>query len=217
MDDREHRPRSVGAVVEKYGAAMETRLRPIATGAGDVWPPESLTLIGYKEERRLDVWATGRKTYPLVRYAVLGTSGGTGPKRREGDLQVPEGIYRLTALNPLSRFHLSIRLDYPNADDIRNLGAPRDELGGDIYIHGSSVSVGCLAIGDRAIEELFSLVATVGLRDCEALLVPWDLASRALPKTSEDWLAGRYRRLAARLRQLDPNRWTDRAKRTPME
>jgi len=209
------RPRTVAAVLEKYGSAMEARLRPVAEGAGDVWPPKSLTLVGYKEERRLDVWVSGRKPYSLARYAVLGASGGPGPKRREGDLQVPEGIYRLTALNPLSRFHLSVRVDYPNADDVRNLGAPQDELGGDIYIHGSSVSVGCLAIGDQAIEELFCLVATVGLRDCEVLLMPWDLLSKPAPAAREPWLARRYQRLATRLGQLAPNQSRERSQRTP--
>jgi len=206
----EQRPRTVDAVLGRYGAMMERRLRPLAEGAGDIWPPKSLTLVGFKEERQLDVWVSGRRPYLLARYPILAASGGAGPKRREGDLQVPEGAYRLTALNPLSRFHLSIRVDYPNAEDLRNLGAPHSELGGDIYIHGSRVSVGCLAIGDQAIEELFCLVATVGLPNCETLLVPWDLRSKPAPSTSELWLERRYRDLGSRMERLQSGANRDR-------
>ena len=144
-----------------------------------------LTLVAFKEERRLEVWVDGR----LERtFAILGASGGAGPKRREGDLQVPEGIYRLTTLNPESRHHLSIRVDYPDAED-RRLGF----TGGDIYVHGGSASIGCIAIGNDAVEEVFRLAAKAANR--RILIVPWDLRRRPGPSTSERWLAARYERL----------------------
>lgn len=91
---------------------------------------------------------------------MLAASGGPGPKLREGDLQVPEGVYRLTAFNPNSSYHLSLRVDYPNAEDraAEDRAVARSDrrtsLGGDIFIHGKAVSIGCLAIGDPGIEEL---------------------------------------------------------------
>jgi murein L,D-transpeptidase YafK len=73
-----------------------------------------------------------------------------------GDGQVPEGLYRVTTLNPWSRFHLSLRLDYPNAADrARNPGVPVSALGGEIFIHGNCVTIGCVPIGDEAIEEVY--------------------------------------------------------------
>ena len=85
---------------------------------------------------------------------VAAASGGAGPKRREGDLQVPEGVYRIDRFNPNSRFHLSLGLDYPNASD-RLRGARRP--GADIFIHGNRVSIGCLAMTDRVIDEIYPI------------------------------------------------------------
>ena len=69
---------------------------------------------------------------------------------------MPEGLYRVTTLNPWSRFHLSLRLDYPNAADrARNPGVPVSALGGEIFIHGDCVTIGCVPIGDEAIEEVY--------------------------------------------------------------
>jgi murein L,D-transpeptidase YafK len=112
-----------------------------------------------------------------------------GPKLREGDQQVPEGLYRIELLNPNSRYHLSLRVNYPNAADIEQARAEGRDLaglGGDIMIHGGAESVGCLAIGDPAIEELFVLVAGTGLDKVRLLIAPWDFR-----KETEDALAGR--------------------------
>ena len=77
--------------------------------------------------------------------------------RPEGDKQVPEGFYRIELLNPNSRYHLSLRVNYPNADDIERAREDRRDLlnlGGDIMIHGGAESIGCIAIGNPAIEHL---------------------------------------------------------------
>lgn len=125
----------------------------------------------------MEVWAGG-EAGPLVRlntYAILAASGGPGPKLREGDGQVPEGVYRVVVLNPMSRYHLSMGLDYPNVFD-RERGAEdgRESLGSEIYIHGGETSVGCLAIGDGAIEELFWVAALVGIENVHAVIAPND-------------------------------------------
>jgi murein L,D-transpeptidase YafK len=123
--------------------------------AGVAYPPAELYLRGFKAERELEVWAgpRGGPLKPITRYSVCAASGELGPKRRQGDLQVPEGFYVLDRFNPFSNFLLSLRVSYPNASD--KVRGARGELGGDIYVHGSCVSIGCLAIEDAQIQELY--------------------------------------------------------------
>lgn len=179
--------RTTGDVIQSIGSAAESRLRPAFQAASVAYPPQSIALIGLKDEKRLELWARpdAHEPWRHVRdYAVLGASGGPGPKLREGDLQVPEGVYAVTALNPNSSFYLSMRLDYPNAFDRARAAADRrTSVGGDIFIHGKSASVGCLAIGDDAIEELFVLVVRVGISNMEVILAPHDLRSRPTAET----------------------------------
>lgn len=156
------------------------------------WPPRSVVLVAFKEERRLEVWGDGRW---LKSYPILAASGTPGVKRREGDRQVPEGVYKLTTLNPRSRFHLSIRVDYPDPEDSRN-GC----TGGDIYIHGGAVSVGCIAVGNEAIEEIYRLSEHVENR--WIIIVPWDLRRKNPPSAEEPWVADRYARLGRELEAL---------------
>ena len=119
------------------------------------YPPGEIYLRVFKQERQLELWA-GAKGAPLslVRtYKICAESGTLGPKREEGDDQIPEGFYEVARFNPQSHFHLALGLDYPNASD-RLLGK-RDRLGGDIMIHGSCVTIGCIPIEDDPIEELY--------------------------------------------------------------
>ena len=175
---------SVRSRLRQYGAAVHERLCPAFEEARVSYPPASVLLVGLKQERVLDVYARG-KGQDLVficRYPVLGVSGAAGPKLREGDRQVPEGVYTLDELNPNSRFHLSLRVGYPNAfDRARAKEDGRLGLGGDIMIHGGSSSAGCLAIGDKAVEELFVLVADCGLANARLVLSPVDFRERELP------------------------------------
>ncbi len=123
--------------------------------------PAQLALLGFKDRRVLEVYARQASDQVWVHlhsFPVLGQSGGPGPKRRAGDLQVPEGIYHVEALNPNSRFRLALRVSYPNARD-RAEAAAQVDLGSDIMIHGSRTSIGCLALGNAAIDVLFWLVA----------------------------------------------------------
>jgi hypothetical protein len=175
----------------RWAAGLSGDVR--AAGAAD--PPRRLVLVGLKAERRLEVWLPVAGGWRRLRsYPVLAASGGPGPKRREGDLQVPEGVYRLTAFNPASSYHLSLRVDYPNPDDRRAAALEgRTNLGGDIYIHGRAVSIGCLAIGDDGIEELYLLLADVGLRRASLLLAP---TATATPRPQDPpWVQALYSRL----------------------
>jgi len=161
------------------------------------YPPVRAALLAFKQERALELWADDGDGWRYIRfYPILGASGGPGPKLREGDGQVPEGVYHILGLNPNSRFHLSMKLDYPNAfDRAKGRQDGRDKLGYDIFIHGKRASVGCLAMGDTAIEELFTLAATIGKENAVVLIAPNDLrrarpASGAGPRPM--WLGELY-------------------------
>lgn len=162
----------------QYGGSVRSRLLPWFQRAGAEYPPKRVVLVGLKRERRLELYAEGESGGGLryIRdYPVLGASGGPGPKLREGDKQVPEGFYRVVDLNPNSKYHLSLRLDYPNAFDREKASQEgRRRPGGDIMIHGGSRSIGCLAVGDAAAEELFVLTAETGVGKVEAILSPAD-------------------------------------------
>jgi hypothetical protein len=194
--------------IEQYGEAARARLKPHFTRAGVPYPPQRVTLLGLKEERVLHVYAaeTGRSNRWIRSYSILAASGQPGPKLREGDRQVPEGIYPVESLNPNSRFHLSLRLGYPNAFD-REQAAKEDRtnLGGDIMIHGSSVSIGCLAMGDEAAEDLFVLAAETGLSNLTAIIAPHDFRARDnAPKSDRlpSWADVLYAQIKVRLAEL---------------
>jgi hypothetical protein len=162
------KPRLLGDVIPVLDALHGPGLCEAFRKAGVDYPPSALELRAFKQEKRIDLIAPDRSG-TLVRVEsipILGASGGPGPKLREGDRQVPEGDYRIELLNPNSAFHLSLRVDYPNAVDIARAqrdGRAIDTLGGDIMIHGGTQSIGCLAIGDPAVERLFLLAHQTGL------------------------------------------------------
>jgi murein L,D-transpeptidase YafK len=112
----------------------------------------------FKSEKIIEIWAknSADKNYlQLTQFDICTTSGSLGPKRREGDGQMPEGFYKINDFNPLSNFHLSLGVSYPNESD-RILGYKK-ALGGAIYIHGNCVTIGCFPITDDKIEELYIL------------------------------------------------------------
>jgi hypothetical protein len=198
---------SVQQRLDQYGAAVRSRMEPLFKTAGVAYPAARLTFVGLKEEKRLELWATNPGGPPrLVKtYPVKAASGVAGPKLREGDRQVPEGIYAIESLNPNSRYHLSLRVNYPNAfDRARAREENRANPGGDIMIHGKAVSVGCLAMGDEAAEELFVLAALTGIKNIEVLLCPRDLRTRAYspPGDAPAWTAVIYQDLQNALASL---------------
>jgi murein L,D-transpeptidase YafK len=134
---------------------------------------------------------------------VLAASGVAGPKLREGDRQVPEGVYCLRELNPNSLFHLSLWIDYPSAfDRARALEEGRQDPGGEIMIHGGAGSRGCLAVGDPAAEDLFVLAALTGVENVSIVLAPVDFRTRSfdqMPEGAPAWLPGIYEELKAEL------------------
>ncbi|KIC95061.1 hypothetical protein OI18_09290 [Flavihumibacter solisilvae] len=124
------------------------------------WPARYLYIRSFKYDSQLEVWVKNEKNeaYKLFKtYKVCAMAGTLGPKRMEGDYQVPEGFYYINEFNPRSVYHLSLGLNYPNASD-RYL-SDAIQPGGDIYIHGSCVTTGCIPITDSQIEELYALAS----------------------------------------------------------
>jgi hypothetical protein len=196
--------------VEQYGPPARARLLPFFTAAGVPYPPARFLLLGLKREHELQLYAAGpAQSLAFIRsFEIFGESGDLGPKLREGDLQVPEGVYRVVYLNPNSIAHVSLALSYPN--DFDRMHAEEDGrepavLGGDIMIHGGSGSVGCLAIGDRAAEDLFVLAADAGWEQAVIVISPVDFRRRALPadyRPSASWVDQLYAWLRSTLRAL---------------
>jgi len=209
--DRNRRPeiemRSVEQVLAQHGNRVTMRLKPRFRFVGVGWPPEAVTLLAFKDTRLLELWALSDGNWRHIRdYRVKAMSGGPGPKLREGDLQVPEGAYRIEGLNPMSAYHLSLKLDYPSAlDREQAILDGRTNLGGDIYIHGKDVSQGCLAIGDKAIEDLFVLTALLGKEQVSILISPRDFRSRPLlpgASLSPAWIQALYEGIEADLKRF---------------
>ena len=104
--------RSIEQVLASHKSRVEKRLEPRFRFAGADWPPEAVTLLALKDTRSLELWARSEGKWRHIRdYRIKAMSGGVGPKLQEGDLQVPEGFYRIEALNPMSSYHLSLKLD----------------------------------------------------------------------------------------------------------
>ncbi len=111
---------------------------------------------GFKKEGTLELWARNRtdKRYSYIEsYPFCSNVGVLGPKRREGDNQIPEGFYNLSSFNPNSNYHLSLQVSYPNKSD--SILSKHKKLGGLIFIHGGCQTIGCIPIMDDKIERLY--------------------------------------------------------------
>jgi hypothetical protein len=198
---------SVSTRLEQFGHCVKERLKPSFAAAGVKYPPADLALVAFKDSRILEMYARdlGQPWQFIKSYAVLAASGKLVPKLKEGDHQVPEGVYRLESLNPNSRFHLSVRLNYPNDFDRRMAKVDgRTRLGSDIMIHGRSVSIGCLAMGDDAAEDLFVLSALVKTERVKVVICPTDFRIEAAVSLTEEpsWVGELYGMLRKELRQF---------------
>jgi murein L,D-transpeptidase YafK len=199
--------KTVADRVEEFEGKVVPKLRSLLSAAGVNYPPNQVSLVFFKNDQKLRVYAGEKNLVFIKEYPVLAASGHPGPKLLEGDNQVPEGIYKIEALNPNSTFHLSLRVNYPNDFD-KKMGDidGRIKLGSDIMIHGRNVSIGCIAIGNEAIEELFILAAQSNWQKWELLLAPHDL--RKQPRMAQanlpTWVEQLDKMLLAKLNSL-PN------------
>lgn len=177
---------TVAQAIARYGEEARELLRAQCKSAGAVYPPKRIVLLALKDRKQLLMFAGAGggaaggsgganqrlalvQTFPLVSY-----SGGLGPKLHEGDLQIPEGNYRITGSS--ARDMLSLAVDYPNAfDRARGLEDHRKKLGGDILIHGGSVSTGCVVVSNEQMQEVFVALHDVGFKNVQLLIAPCDL------------------------------------------
>ncbi len=141
---------------QKYDSA----LRQLCEQQGLSYPPKKLYIRIFKFDQLLEVWGSNGGKYKKIKdYDVCQISGSLGPKWKQGDEQVPEGFYYLSQFNPSSNYYLSLKVSYPNNADRKRSDA--HNLGGDIFIHGDCVTVGCVPIEDEPIKELYWLAAQV--------------------------------------------------------
>jgi len=141
--------------VRRAFSEKDSSARRLFKEAGVSYPPHKIFLRVFKSERLIELWAaTPADTFKLITtYPFCSSSGTLGPKRQQGDLQIPEGFYYIQKFNPVSDYFLSLGINYPNASD-RILGV-KGRLGGDIFIHGDCVTIGCIPITDDKIKELY--------------------------------------------------------------
>jgi murein L,D-transpeptidase YafK len=136
----------------------EDTLRKQFAAKGLQWPAKYIYIRSFKFDGQLEVWVknTRKEPFKLFKtYRVCAMAGTLGPKRMAGDYQVPEGFYYINEFNPTSNYHLSLGLNYPNMSD--KILSDSLRPGGDIYIHGSCVTVGCIPLTDEYIEEVYIL------------------------------------------------------------
>jgi murein L,D-transpeptidase YafK len=142
--------------VEGNFNSKEDTLQKEFQAKGLEWPAKYVYIRSFKYDAQLEVWVknTNKEKYKLFKtYKVCMQSGTMGPKRLQGDYQVPEGFYYINEFNAHSNYHLALGLNYPNASD--KILSDSLRPGNAIYIHGSCVSVGCIPVTDEDIEEIF--------------------------------------------------------------
>ena len=146
--------RPMQGISSKYVAKVHNEF----VSKGLQWPPKNVYIRAFKYDKELEIWVNYSDTSDFMlfkTYKICMLSGDIGPKRQEGDYQVPEGFYYINDYNIHSQYHMSLKIDYPNLSD--KILSPYKHLGGLIYVHGNCVSVGCIAIGNTNIEEVFTL------------------------------------------------------------
>lgn len=137
-------------------AKYEFKVKKLFEDKGIKYPCTNILYRGFKASNDLELWArnTNQDTFVLIKnYKICALSGILGPKRYEGDKQVPEGFYFISEFKPKSEYHLSMLVNYPNYSDL--IEGDKERPGGDIYIHGACMTVGCMPMTNELIEELY--------------------------------------------------------------
>ncbi|MEW5849964.1 MAG: hypothetical protein AB2A00_14305 [Myxococcota bacterium] len=189
--------------------ARKNRTQAIQQAFSDAkvaYPPAAIYLRAFKQEGVLELWAGEKRDGALTfikAYSICQKSGVLGPKRREGDLQVPEGFYEVDRFNPHSNFHLSLGLNYPNASD--RIRSDKHRPGGDVFIHGDCVTIGCLPIENDPIEELYVIALDTRLHGGKS--IPVHVFPRRMDEAGMEELrrhAGANQALVAFWEELQP-------------
>ena len=149
----------------------------------------------FKKEAKMELWAadSSSSNYKLIKtYPICMGSGDLGPKRKFGDLQVPEGFYYIARYNPTSNYHLSMKVSYPNESDL--LLADKNNPGDEIYIHGACASVGCLPMTDSTIDEIYWVTVMSQSYQGSQVKIPIDIFPCEFTKSNWDYLKKTYSR-----------------------
>ncbi|MCB9706573.1 MAG: L,D-transpeptidase family protein [Myxococcales bacterium] len=175
-------------------AAKEAEVKGLFAAAGVDFPPRQVLFRVFKEEMELEVWASDEARGPLkaiTTFSICAASGDPGPKTRQGDGQVPEGFYAVDFLKPRSDYYLALHVNYPNARDraIRSTGSS-------IMIHGRCASIGCLAMSDERIQELWVIARGLTKGKIEVHIFPQRDLDGLIAKTSNAGLKAFWENLA---------------------
>ena len=168
----------------------EDTLQKQFAAKGLQWPARYLYIRSFKYDGQLEVWVKNdrKEAFKLFKtYKICAMAGTLGPKRMAGDYQVPEGFYYINEFNPNSNYYLSLGLNYPNVSD--RILSDSLKPGGDIYIHGSCVTVGCIPVTDQQIDEIYILAAWAKAQG-EDYIPVHIYPVRYNNKKSADYLAG---------------------------
>ncbi|NVJ65029.1 MAG: L,D-transpeptidase family protein [Gammaproteobacteria bacterium] len=197
---------TVSEVISQIGPKHQSYINTLLTIDNNKIAPEKLAFLAFKDTKKLELWALENHQWQFLKsYPILKTSGVLGPKLREGDRQVPEGIYNIIGFNPNSSYHLSMKINYPNAFDLEKANLEgRNEPGTNIFIHGKQASIGCLAMGDDVIEKLFLLSHQMGIQNIEVIIAPTDFRKNQLPplKDLPSWTPELYAIIQQKLGQF---------------
>lgn len=197
-DDQKKYSRVRTAYAEKESSMLEL----LEKNSIDVYNLQ-IYLRAFKTEKKIELWAKNKAdvSYKLIKeFNICSISGELGPKRKQGDFQIPEGFYHINRFNPYSNFYLSLGINYPNKSD-KILGV-KGNLGGDIFIHGSCVTIGCLPITDNGIKELY--IFCVEAKNNGQSKIPVSVFPVRLTNTNYNKLKAKYKTDSDRI-----NLWED--------
>jgi hypothetical protein len=201
------RPKPLGLTVaqalKQFGPDAKKRLLGEFQSAGLVYPPKNITVVSLKNERLLLIFVRGQhgKWKQVASHPIVACSGELGPKLKEGDMQVPEGFYKTSALD--AGTHLCLWVNYPNREDKAKARADqRTKLGGNIQIHEGVYSTGCVVLTHDDMAELFVLAHDAGIKNMSLIIAPCNLLVKEPPidlNKQPMWLPKLYKELRKEL------------------
>jgi len=199
---------TVDTIIDKIQRPVAQRLSGLLKLHNLEKLPDQVLLVAYKKEKILELRYKAEQKWKLFKqYPLTAYSGKLGPKLNEGDKQIPEGIYNIEYLNPNSSFYLSMKINFPNTFDLTQAKKEnRNNPGSDIFIHGKNRSIGCLAIGDQAVEEVFYVASQRRQNTIPVWIFPTnDLSTNwvQLAQIKPLWLGTLYTELKNKLKTLD--------------
>jgi murein L,D-transpeptidase YafK len=200
---------TIESIVEKYNPKVKASLQNNFAKNNIESNDFEMAILAFKKEQILEVVVrkNENESWKLLKmYPFTAFSGKIGPKLKNGDKQIPEGIYQMEYLNPNSKYHLSIKVNYPNAFDREKAKLDgRTDLGGDIMIHGKNVTIGCIPVGDKNIEEIFILATKTKNKHFPIIIAPHDFrTNKTFPEIEAiSWEKDLYENIAKELTNFE--------------